>query len=297
MLIGSKPIDGGYLIFDTEEERSEFLTKEPSSQPFIRPFVGSDEFINGGKRWILALQGVSPDALRNMSHVVERVRSVKQYRLGKLLPKRKTEGEPRIRGISSLALAETPAQFHVTVIPNGAFLAIPKVSSERREYAPIGWLAPPVVPSDLVFAVLDAKDWHFAVLTSAMHMSWLRHIGGRLKSDFRYSIGLVYNTFPWPDLDEGAKAKLSILTQNVLDARAAHPNATLADLYDPDVMPPNLRKAHREVDLAVDRLYRREPFSSDRERAEHLFTLYEKLTAGMLAALNEKKKRAVSKSV
>jgi hypothetical protein len=108
---------------------------------------------------------------------------------------------------------------------------------------------------------------------------------------------LVYNTFPWPDLDEGAKAKLSILTQNVLDARAAHPNATLADLYDPDVMPPNLRKAHREVDLAVDRLYRREPFSSDRERAEHLFTLYEKLTAGMLAALNEKKKRAVSKSV
>jgi hypothetical protein len=207
--------------------------------------------------------------------------------------------ESRLKSIrkSTLAIADYPTRYNVEVIPKKPFLVIPKVSSERREYAPIGWLAPPVIPSDLVFVVSDAMGWHFAVLTSAMHMSWLRHIGGRLKSDFRYSIGLVYNTFPWPEVDDAAKERLEVLAQAVLEARSTHPNATLADLYDPDVMPPNLRKAHREVDLAVDRLYRREPFSSDRERAEHLFTLYEKLTAGMLAALHEKKRRPVSKSV
>lgn len=291
MIIGAKPIDGGYLIFDTESEWADFLANEPSAAPYVRPFIGSEEFINGGRRWILALQKVPPDVLRNMPRVMDRVKAVKQYRLGKLPPKRKTNGEPGKPGISSLALAETPTEFHVTVIPEQPFLVVPEVSSERREYVPIGWLQPPAIPSNLVRIVINSERWHFAVLTSAMHMSWLRHIGGRLESRYRYSIGLVYNTFPWPEMAEDAKAKLSALAQSVLNARALHPNATLADLYDPDAMPPSLRRAHRELDSAVDRLYRKEPFTSDRERAEHLFGLYEKITTGMLAALSEKKRR------
>lgn len=142
-----------------------------------------------------------------------------------------------------------------------------------------------------MLVVPDATLNLFAVMTSSMHMSWLRHIGGRLKSDYRYSTGLVYNTFPWPKLTEADKGRLDSLAQAVLDARAAHSDATLADLYDPDVMPADLRRAHRALDQAVDRLYRKAPFDSDRERVEHLFTLYEKMTAGLLAAPAKPKRR------
>ena len=133
-------------------------------------------------------------------------------------------------------------------------------------------------------------------MTSSMHMAWLRNIGGRLKSDYRYSIGLVYNPFPWPELGEAGRSRLDSLAQAVLDARAAHPGATLADLYDPDIMPADLRKAHRALDLAVDRLYRKEPFADDRERVEHLFRLYEQMTAGLLAAPARTKRARARKS-
>jgi len=167
---------------------------------------------------------------------------------------------------------------------------VPEVSSERREYVPIGWLEPPTIPSNLVRVIENATLSDFALLTSAMHMAWLRHIGGRLKSDYRYSIGLVYNTFPLPS--EGTKlSKLEPLAQAVLDARTAHPGATLADLYDPDLMPPNLRKAHTTLDRAVDRLYRPGGFASERERVEHLFGLYEKMTAPLAAKQKGKRKR------
>lgn len=182
-----------------------------------------------------------------------------------------------------------PTRFNVEVIPDAPFLAIPKVSSERRAYVPIGWLEPPVIPSDLVFVLNHADLWDFALITSRMHMAWLRFIGGRLKSDYRYSIGMVYNPFPWPAApDTKTREKIRALAQGVLDARAAHQGATLADLYDPDTMPPDLRKAHRALDEAVDKLYRAQPFASDRERVEHLFALYEKLTAPMLAAAGAK---------
>ena len=177
------------------------------------------------------------------------------------------------------------------MIPDKPFLVIPKVSSERRQYVPIGYLEPPAIASDLVFVIRDADLSVFSMITSAAHMAWLRNIGGRLKSDYRYSIGLVYNTFPWPTLTDADKARLDALAQAVLDARAAHPDATLADLYDPDVMPADLRKAHRALDLAVDRLYRKAPFESDRERVEHLFMLYEKMTAGLLAKPSRAKRR------
>ena len=139
-------------------------------------------------------------------------------------------------------MAIYPQSFHVNVIPTTPFLAIPKVSSERREYVPIGWLGPPTIPSDLLFVLQNATLSDFALITSRMHMSWLRNIGGRLESRYRYSIGIVYNPFPWPQLDLAAKQKLEKLAKSVLDARAAHKGATLADLYDPDVMPADLRK-------------------------------------------------------
>ena len=155
---------------------------------------------------------------------------------------------------------------------------------------PVGWLEPPTVPSDLVFVIRNATLADFALLTSAMHMAWLRHIGGRLESRYRYSIGLVYNTFPLPPKDSDP-SRLEPLAQAVLDARADHPGATLADLYDPDLMPPNLRRAHRALDRAVDRLYRRAGFASERERVEHLFMLYEKMRAPLESGMKGSKRR------
>jgi hypothetical protein len=277
VVIGSKPIDGGHYIFDRAAAEA-FLVKQPEAIGLLRPYVGAEEYINGGDRSILVLHDVGPDRLRALPHVAARVAAVRQLR-------QQSSSAP------TRALADTPTRYHVTVIPTAPFLCVPKVSSERRDYVPIGWLEPPVVPSDLVFVIQNAEHTHFATLTSAMHMAWLRNIGGRLKSDFRYSIGLVYNPFPWPDLTDADRSRLETLAQAILDARAAHPGATLADLYDPDLMPPDLRRAHKALDLAVDRLYRKEPFAGDRERVEHLFMLYEKMTAGLLATPAKKGRR------
>ena len=188
-------------------------------------------------------------------------------------------------------LAETPTLYHVNVIPDAPFLVVPKVSSERRGYVPIGWLEPPTIPSDLVFVLSDATKPLFALLTSAMHMAWMRHFGGRLKSDYRYSIGVVYNTFPRPPVSERDLDRLTPHADAVLAARANHLNATLADLYDPDAMPPDLRRAHSALDRAVDGLYRRARFASERERVEHLFALYEQLQAPLAAEAAGKRGR------
>ena len=191
------------------------------------------------------------------------------------------------RILASHGLAATPTHYHVNVLPRSPFLVVPEVSSERREYAPLGWLEPPVVPSNLVRILENASLSDFAILTSAMHMAWLRNIGGRLKSDYRYSIGLVYNTFPLPPKDADL-TPLDPLAQAILDARAGHSDATLADLYDPDLMPVNLRRAHQALDRAVDRLYRPRTFTSERERVEHLFALYERIRAPLTAAATKK---------
>ena len=276
LIIGSKPIDGGHYIFDSEE-RAAFLQAEPDAVPFLRPFVGAREYLQGGKRWILALHDAQPATLSKLPHVKERIATVRAYRQA-------SKSKPTQK------LAETPTLYHVNVLPTAPFLVIPEVSSERREYAPIGWLEPPVIPSNKLRLLLNATLQDFALLTSAMHMAWTRTVTGRMKSDYMYSIGVVYNTFPPPP--EGADlSKLEPLTQAILDARAAHPGATLADLYDPDLMPPNLRKAHTTLDRAVDRLYRRDGFTSERERVEHLFGLYEKMTAPLAVKPKGKRKR------
>jgi hypothetical protein len=274
LIIGSKPIDGGHLIF-SDAERADFVRAHPLFADLVRPYIGAHEYLNGGRRWILALDGVEPERYRSSAPIMDRVRDVGRYRLGEIPARGKDEDSPPAPGISARALAKTPTKFHVTVIPTAPFLVIPEVSSERRDYAPIGWLEPPVIPSSLVRIVENASMPLFALLTSAMHMGWLRQVGGRLKSDYRYAIGLVYNTFPMPAESARAEAVLTASGQAILDARAAHPGATLADLYDPDTMPDDLRAAHRANDRVVDRLYRARPFDSERERVEHLFTMYE----------------------
>ena len=277
LIIGSKPIDGGHYIFNADE-RISFLREEPDAEPYLRPFVGSREFLQGGERWILHLADVPPQVLKTLPKVRERIAAVRTYRLA-------SKSKP------TQTLAETPTLYHVNVIPTAPFLVVPEVSSERRDYIPIAWLEPPVIPSNLVRIIENASKPLFALLTSAMHVSWLRYIGGRLKSDYRYSIGLVYNTFPLPLAPTKNLQRLSSHADAVLTARANYPDATLADLYDPDLMPADLRKAHQALDRAVDRLYRRSGFTSDRERVEYLFGLYEKMLVPLTAKAKPKRRR------
>ena len=276
LIIGSKPIDGGHYIF-AGEQRDAFLKDEPGAEPFLRPFLGSWEFLNGGERWILALQEAAPEVLRRLPKVRERVAAVRAYR-------------ERSTSASTRALARTPTQYHVNVVPTEAYLAIPETSSGRRDYVPIAWLAPPVVPSNALKVLRNATLGDFALLTSAMHMSWLRHIGGRLKSDYRYSVGLVYNTFPLPPSGRQALVGLESLAKAVLAARAEHAGASLSDLYDAEFTPPALRRAHQRLDRAVDRLYRPAAFASNRERAEHLLGRYEQRMAPLAGKEDRRRK-------
>ena len=280
LIIGSKPIDGGHYIVDAEN-RAAFLDAEPEARPWLRPFIGAREYLRGGERWILALHDASPEVLARLPRVRERIAAVRAYR-------------EESKSAPTQKLAATPTLYHVNVIPTAPFLVIPEVSSERREYAPIGWLEPPIIPSNKLRLLANASLTDFALLTSAMHMAWMRYIGGRLKSDYQYSVGVTYNTFPLPPTAANL-SKLEPLAQTVLDARAAFPDATLAELYDPDLMPPKLRKAHQILDRAVDRLYRRAGFASERERVEHLFMLYESLHTPLEAAIKVRPRRARSR--
>ncbi|MCA0977003.1 N-6 DNA methylase [Qipengyuania flava] len=278
MRMGSKLVEGGHYIFDPADRRV-FLEAEPAAKDWMVPLIGSLEYIRGKQRWILALQDASPAELRKMPKVLERVQAVREYR-------------SKSKKAATRKLADYPTKFEVTTIPTQPYLVVPKVSSERRDYVPVGWLDAPTLPTDLVQIIIDATRYDFAILTSRAHMAWLSHIGGRLKSDYRYSIGLVYNTFPWPHATPTQRGKIEELAQAVLDARETHPTSSLADLYDPDTMPANLRKAHAALDKAVDRLYRRAPFESDRDRVEHLFGLYEKLVNPMADAEKQNKRTA-----
>jgi hypothetical protein len=292
LVIGTKPIDGGHFIF-SGEERDAFIAQEPNAEPYIRPYVGARELINGGNRHILCAFLIAPQEFAKLPIVRKTVASVRSYRNGTIPAKGKGVDTIKKPGISSLALAETPTAFHVTVIPDAPFLAIPEVSSERRAYVPMAWLEPPIVPSNKVRMMQNVAPETFALLTSAMHMAWMRTVTGRMKSDYQYGIGLVYNTFPLPDAD---LALIAPHAQAILDARAAHPDASLAELYDPDLMPAALRRAHQANDRAVDKLYRRRAFTSERERVEHLFQFYEKMTAGMLKVTKSKRSRKGARS-
>ncbi len=189
------------------------------------------------------------------------------------------------------ALADTPTRYHVNVVPTSPFLAVPKVSSERRKYIPIAYFQPPTIPSDLVFVFPGASLYQFAILTSKIHMVWLAEVGGRLESRYRYSIGIVYNTFPWPNANDAQKAAIGAKAQSILDERASFPDSTLADLYDPLTMPPTLLRAHQNLDKAVEKLYRAAPFVSDAERLGHLLGLYEVMSAPLQAIMAQPRSR------
>ena len=284
--VGTKPVDGGYYIFD-REEKEEFLMREPEATRMLKPFIGGREYINGIERWILHVEGESPPILRSLPTVMKRIRAVKEFRKSHA-------------GELGKSLAEQPTIYHVTVVPTADFLVIPEVSSERRVYIPIGYLKPPVIPSNKLLVVQNATLPLFALLTSTMHMAWMRHVGGRLESRYSYSSGLVYNTFPTPPGFAHGNAdasELESLAQAVLKARAKHVDATLADLYDPDLMPSNLRRTHQILDRAVDYLYNRSGFVSERERVEHLFMLYEKMYAPLEVTLKSKPKRWQGKNI
>jgi len=292
--IGNKPIDGGYYLF-TPDEKKAFLKIEPNARKLFRRWVGSDEFINGLERWCLWLGDCTPTQLKSMREVKNRIKLVTQYRLGKIPAKGKSNEDRNVkRNPLTIKLADTPTRFHVENMPKGRFLLIPKVSSERRRYIPIGFMKPRTLVSDLAFICRHATAYHFGILTSAMHMAWVRQVGGRLKSDYRYSAKLVYNNFPWPQ-EPSAKQRAAVeaAARAVLDEREIYlkRGATLADLYDPLLMPPGLLKAHKALDRAVDRCYRRQPFADDRQRVEFLFALYERLTSPLIAAAEKPKKK------
>ena len=258
MEMGSKAIDGGHYILD-DGQRARLLEAEPRAEEFVRPFIGAREFLNGESRWILALHGAEADRLRAMPEVMRMVRAVKKFRLSS-------------KSRQTRDLAATPTLYHLNVLPDGRFLVVPRVNAEDREYIPVGYLRPPAIPSDAVMVVRGAGLGLLGLLSSSMHMTWLRRIGGRLGAGLRYSKGMVYDTFPVPP--SGLDA-LGDAAQGVLDARSRHHGSNLADLYDPDAMPADLRRAHRALDRRADRLYRREPFMTDMDRLEFLLGRYE----------------------
>ncbi len=267
MIWGNKPVDGGHLIFD-DAEKTDFLKREPGAKKFFKRFMGGQEFIQSKERWCLWLVNANPAELKELKHVLERIELVKQARL-------------KSPDIGARKLALTPSQFRDIENPNH-FIAIPEVSSERRKYIPIGFLNNEVIASNKLQMVPDATTWHFGILTSEMHMTWVRYVCGRMKSDYSYSNSVVYNNFPWPESPSEKQIKaVEVAAQNVLEVRKQFPDSSLADLYDPNTMPPVLVKAHQGLDKAVDSCYRSQPFTSESKRIEFLFELYDKFTSGM----------------
>ncbi len=239
--LGGQPIDDGNLTL-TEEEKDELLKKEPQASTFIRPFMMGKDFINRKTRFCIWLMGADPTLLRTCNHVLERVQRVKEFRLGS-------------KRLSTLKAAENPTLFGAPFKCNSNYVALPKVSSENRKYIPIDYLSSEIIPGDKLFCMQDASLYHFGILTSNVHMAWMRVVSGRLKSDYSYSNTIVYNNFPWPAPSEEQKAKIEQTAQAILDARALYPDSSLADLYNELTMPPELRKAHQDNDRAVMQAY------------------------------------------
>ncbi|MBK9991006.1 MAG: class I SAM-dependent DNA methyltransferase [Verrucomicrobia bacterium] len=284
MRCGNKPSDGGHFIF-TDVERAEFLNLEPGAKKLFRRFTGSEEFINGGMRWCLWLKDVAPHELRALPEVMKRVEAVRDFR-------KASSAKP------TREAAQRPTEFFYISQPDAEFIAIPEVSSERRVYIPIGYLRPETIPSNKIYIVAAPSLFVFGGLSSAMHMAWVRQVGGRLESRFQYSGSMVYNTFPWPEPDAKQRVAVEKAAQAVLDARTPRleEGSSLADLYDPLTMPAELVKAHKALDHAVDKCYRPASFTSERERVEFLFGLYEKLASPLALTAKTKTKRQPKKS-
>lgn len=245
---------------------NEFIKSEPQAKAYFKPWYGAQEFINNKPRYCLWLGDCSPSELRKMPKCLSRVEAVRNYRLASPSP-------------GTVKIADKPTRFHVENMPNSSFIVIPEVSSERRRYVPMGYMTPDVLCSNKVRLMPEASLYHFGILESNVYMAWMRAICGRLKSDYSYSINIVYNNFPWPTLSDTQKARIEQTAQAILDARAKYPGYSLADLYDEITMPPELRKAHQENDKAVMEAY---GFNwramTESDCVAELFKLYQKLT-------------------
>ena len=281
MQFGNMPNDDGNLLL-SEKDKRQLLCDEPGARSLVRPLLSAQEYFHGKNRWCLWLKDVSPQSIRRVETVHRRVEAVRTYRAAS---KRK----------ATQKLANYPTLFGEIRQPTTKFVLVPRHSSETRRYIPLSYFTPDFVPSDSCLFLEHAALYHFGVLSSDMHMAWVRVSCGRIKSDYRYSNKLVYNNYPWP---EGPTAKqraaVKAAAQKVLDARKKFPDATLADLYDPLAMPKELTKAHADLDRAVDRCYRRQPFQNDRQRVEHLFALYEKLTAPLIPGAKKRRQRKLA---
>jgi len=278
---GNKPTDGGFLIVE-EKERKEFLAQNPGATKYLRPLLCDKEYLYSIPRWCLWLVDASPADIRGIPGIKQRVESVREFRLN-------SKKEPTKRK------ADEPTLFAEIRQPSSRYIVIPQHTSETRRYVPFGYFGPHSIVHNSCSAIPDATLYHFGVLTSTMHMAWVRHVCGRIKSDYRYSTRLVYNNYPWPESpSKKQRAAVEKAARGVLDARAAFlppkGECTLADLYDPVAMPPKLLKAHAALDRAVDLCYRPQPFASDRNRVEFLFALYEKLTSPLIARAKKRRR-------
>lgn len=263
--IGNKPIDGGNYLF-TKDEMDDFVKAEPKSAQYFKPWYGAEEFIHQKPRYCLWLGDCTPAELRQMPHCLKRIESVREMRLAS-------------SSAGTRKLADRPTRFHVENMPDTNFIIVPKVSSEKRRYVPMGFMSPDVLASDLVFVIPDATLYHFGILESNVHMAWMRAVCGRLEMRYRYSKDVVYNNFPWPSPTDAQKAKIEQTAQAILDARALYPDSSLADLYDELTMPAELRKAHQDNDRAVMQAYGFDVKTmTESQCVAELFKLYQKLT-------------------
>ena len=273
---GNQPTEGGHLLLD-EFERSFLIEKYPAIEKLIKPVVSGREYLNNIKRYCFWLVNISPNEIRSYPELMLRIENVKKMRL-----------ESSFKDTQELA--NCPTMFRDLLNPE-YFIVIPATSSEKRRYIPFGFFDKNYIPLNSVYIIPNADKAHFGLLSSSMHMSWVKYTCGRLKSDFRYSKDIVYNNYPWPENPTAQQIEsIEKNAQRVLDVRAEFPDNSLADLYDPLTMPPALVKAHQDLDKAVDQAYRKEPFPNETKRIEFLFELYEKYTAGLFVEEKKKKK-------
>ena len=262
---GNMPYDGGHLIL-LQSEKESFLEDNPSATKFLKPLLGSQEYIRGTIRWCLWIKDKDRHEAEQIQAIKERIELVKQVRLAS-------------SDSGAQKLANRPHQFRETREAFSNSIIVPSVSSERREYIPIGFLDKNTIITNLAFAIYDAEPWVFGVVTSRMHMTWVRAVAGRLKTDYRYSAEICYNTFPFPDITDKQKKIIEIHVNEVLMEREKHSEKTMAELYDPDKMPDGLRNAHHSLDTAIELCYpRQRPFDNDEKRLEYLFKMYEIMT-------------------
>ena len=262
--MGNQPIDGGNYLFK-DDEKEAFIRKEPGSEKYFKRWYGSDEFINRRPRWCLWLGDANPMDLIKLPECIKRIENVRAFRLS----------SPRA---STIKLADKPTRFQTENMPKGHYIVIPEVSSQRRRYVPMGYMDDSVLCSNKVRLMPDASLYHFGILNSSIHMAWMRVVCGRLKSDYDYSIKIVYNNFPWPNVTDDQRARIEESANQILSAREKYPEASMADLYSNIILFPELMTAHRANDTAVLEAYGFPKDASESDIVAHLFKMYQDLT-------------------